>query len=172
MKFVRLPLAAAAALCAMSLSAFAGPGHDHPAVQRALGHLKGGPASLAADVADAGDDFQPRDLVTDRNGHEHVRFDRTFRGLPVIGGDVVVHSDDKGRLKHFSRTLNGKFNLDTSASLSEDAALSYARSLFAGPDFYSGFWLVEAPSDAAALDLARRGSKACNRRVELRPLLG
>lgn len=132
MKFVRLPLAAAAALCAMSFSAFAGPGHDHPAVQRALGHLKGGPASLAADVADAGDDFQPRDLVTDRNGHEHVRFDRTFRGLPVIGGDVVVHSDDKGRLKHFSRTLNGKFNLDTSASLNEDAALSYARSLFAG----------------------------------------
>ena len=53
-----------------------------------------------------------------------------------------------------------------------DHGVASARSLFDGPDFYSGFWLVEAPSDAAALELARRGSKACNRRVELRPLLG
>lgn len=45
------------------------------------------------------------------------------------------------------------------------------RSLFDGPDAYSGFWLVEAPSDAVALELATRGSRACNRRVELRPLL-
>jgi hypothetical protein len=47
-----------------------------------------------------------------------------------------------------------------------------AGSLFDGPDFYSGFWLIEAPSDDVALDLARRGSRACGRRVELRPLLG
>jgi hypothetical protein len=36
----------------------------------------------------------------------------------------------------------------------------------------SGFWLIDAPDIATAQDLARRGSRACNRKVELRPLLG
>ena len=64
MKFVRLPLAAAAALCAMSLSAFAGPGHDHPAVQRA-GPPEGRSGLLAADVAGRWRRLPARDLVTD-----------------------------------------------------------------------------------------------------------
>lgn len=34
-----------------------------------------------------------------------------------------------------------------------------------------GFWIVEAPHLDAALKLAAGGSKACNRRVELRPFL-
>jgi hypothetical protein len=36
----------------------------------------------------------------------------------------------------------------------------------------SGFWLIDAPDIATAQELARRGSRACNRKVELRPLLG
>jgi hypothetical protein len=35
----------------------------------------------------------------------------------------------------------------------------------------AGFWIVEAPHLDAALRLAAMGSKSCNRRVELRPLL-
>ena len=34
-----------------------------------------------------------------------------------------------------------------------------------------GFWIVEAPHLDVALGLAAEGSKACNRRVELRPIL-
>jgi hypothetical protein len=45
-------------------------------------------------------------------------------------------------------------------------------SLFDAEEFYSGFWLIEADSEAQALELALAGSKACNRRVELRPYLG
>jgi hypothetical protein len=45
-------------------------------------------------------------------------------------------------------------------------------SLFDAQEFYSGFWLVEADSEAQALELALAGSQACNRRVELRPYLG
>lgn len=45
------------------------------------------------------------------------------------------------------------------------------RSLFEGPDSYSGFWLIEADSDEVAEQLAMEGSWACNRRVELRPYL-
>jgi hypothetical protein len=44
--------------------------------------------------------------------------------------------------------------------------------LHESPEFVSGFWLVTAPDLEAARVLAAAGSKACNRRVELRPLLG
>ena len=36
----------------------------------------------------------------------------------------------------------------------------------------AGFWIIEAPHLDVALRLAALGSKHCNRRVELRPLLG
>jgi len=45
-------------------------------------------------------------------------------------------------------------------------------SLQTGPEHYSGFWLIQADSREAALKLAAAGSKACNRRVELRAFLG
>ena len=34
-----------------------------------------------------------------------------------------------------------------------------------------GFWIIEAPHLDAALRLAAGGSKSCNRRIELRPVL-
>lgn len=36
----------------------------------------------------------------------------------------------------------------------------------------SGFWLIQAPDRATAEALAAEGSKACNRRVEVRAFLG
>src|SRR5499427_10268860 len=36
----------------------------------------------------------------------------------------------------------------------------------------AGFWIIEAPHLDVALRLAAGGSRACNRRVELRPILG
>lgn len=54
----------------------------------------------------------------------------------------------------------------------DDADLVYSGSLFTDSEHYSGFWLIEAESDSLALALAKGGSKACNRKVELRPYLG
>ena len=36
----------------------------------------------------------------------------------------------------------------------------------------AGFWIIEAADLDVALKLAAEGSKACNRKVEVRPLLG
>jgi hypothetical protein len=44
--------------------------------------------------------------------------------------------------------------------------------LFDQVENYSGFWLIEVPNVEIARELAFEGSKACNRKVELRPLLG
>jgi hypothetical protein len=38
--------------------------------------------------------------------------------------------------------------------------------------FYSGFWIISAKDATEAEDIAARASNACNREVELRPLLG
>lgn len=38
-------------------------------------------------------------------------------------------------------------------------------------EFLAGFWVMEAPDLDVALALAAEGSKACNRRVEVRPFL-
>ena len=38
-------------------------------------------------------------------------------------------------------------------------------------EYLAGFWIVEVPDLDAALELATGGSKACNRKVEVRPFL-
>jgi hypothetical protein len=38
-------------------------------------------------------------------------------------------------------------------------------------EFLAGFWIIEAPDLDVALKLATEGSKHCNRKVEVRPLL-
>jgi hypothetical protein len=38
-------------------------------------------------------------------------------------------------------------------------------------EWLSGFWIIEAGDLDVALELAAAGSKACNRRVEVRPFL-
>jgi len=44
-------------------------------------------------------------------------------------------------------------------------------SLHAGTEFRSGFWIIEAEDIETALRVAGEGSRACNRRVEVRALL-
>ena len=39
-------------------------------------------------------------------------------------------------------------------------------------EYLAGFWIIEAPDLDVALKLAAEGSKACNRKVEVRPFNG
>ena len=54
----------------------------------------------------------------------------------------------------------------------DHAGMVSNRSLFAGHEHYSGFWLIQCESGEQAQQLALEGSRACHRKVELRPLLG
>jgi hypothetical protein len=38
-------------------------------------------------------------------------------------------------------------------------------------EYLAGFWIIEAPDLDVALKLAADGSKACNRKIEVRPFL-
>jgi hypothetical protein len=51
------------------------------------------------------------------------------------------------------------------------SGITFSGSLQNSPDFYSGFWIIESESIDEANELAKAGSAACNRRVELRRFL-
>ncbi|MFD6921782.1 M4 family metallopeptidase [Streptomyces sp. NPDC059944] len=44
-----------------------------------------------------GDTLRAKDVMTDPDGKQHVRFVRAHQGLPVLGGDLVVHLDARSR---------------------------------------------------------------------------
>ncbi|GAA1275674.1 M4 family metallopeptidase [Kitasatospora nipponensis] len=44
-----------------------------------------------------------KDAVVDANGNRHLRYDRTYAGLPVLGGDLIVHQDSNGLTKSVDR---------------------------------------------------------------------
>jgi hypothetical protein len=52
-----------------------------------------------------------------------------------------------------------------------DANIDTDTPLFTEKENFTGFWLIQAESYEAAKELAFAGSKACNRKVELRALL-
>ena len=49
-----------------------------------------------------GEKLVVKDVITDADGSTHVRYDRTFDGLRVIGGDLVSHRDNAGTIQSVS----------------------------------------------------------------------
>ncbi|MGP8296882.1 M4 family metallopeptidase [Streptomyces inhibens] len=49
------------------------------------------------------DTLKAVDTLIDRDGKQHVRFIRTHRGLPVLGGDLVVHLTAKSAYESVTR---------------------------------------------------------------------
>lgn len=99
-------------------------------VGRALELVRSHPLATRSSVHDQ---YVARDVIVDRDGTEHVRFDRTYAGLPVIGGDVVVHSRN-GRHQSTSVTQSAALNLRTQPTLTPDDA-----TVIAGMEFGSDF---------------------------------
>ena len=75
------------------------------------------------------------DVVRQRNrhvdglGHEHVRFDRIYRGLPVHGGDFVVHTSARED-ETFSAMLNSSIPVSQLPQLQASEAASAAKQTF------------------------------------------
>ncbi|WP_126284010.1 M4 family metallopeptidase [Burkholderia stagnalis] len=114
------------AISLASFGAFAQAGDQQAPVDRALQLIQQNPAAFSVAAGHAartlkfaaapagalveGDQFKVHDVVVDPDGTEHVRFDRFYSGLPVIGGDVVVHSN-QGKLKQASLTQPAPIDL-------------------------------------------------------------
>ena len=53
----------------------------------------------------------------------------------------------------------------------DDAGIITDGPLHKTEEYMSGFWVINAPDDETALRLATEGSKACNRKVQLRSFI-
>ncbi|MFH9707312.1 M4 family metallopeptidase [Streptomyces luteogriseus] len=52
-----------------------------------------------------------RDVVVDEDGTRHVRYDRTYHRLPVLGGDFVLHLNPDGTYRGTSRATKSALAL-------------------------------------------------------------
>lgn len=93
------------------------------AVARAKAAISENLGTLRATGADK---FLVRDVIVDADGTSHVRMDRTIGGLPVRGGDVVVHQTVQGAWKGASLTLSKSANVDRTPKLSGATAVTKA----------------------------------------------
>ena len=105
--------ATAATLLAAALSPAAGAA-ERPTRATALDHA----ASVLADRASAlgltsAQRTKVRDVIVDADGTQHVRYDRTYRQLPVLGGDFVVHLAPDGAYKSSSRATRAAISLSS-----------------------------------------------------------
>ena len=71
------------------------------------------------------DDLALRRMNVDADGNRHFRYTQTFDGLPVVGGDLVVHVDVKGAVFSVNGTARGDISPELgSAAISEAVASS------------------------------------------------
>ncbi|MFD7293303.1 M4 family metallopeptidase [Streptomyces sp. NPDC059897] len=54
-----------------------------------------------------------RDVITDPDGARHIRYDRTYGQLPVLGGDFVVHEAADGTYEGTDRAVSGSVSVPT-----------------------------------------------------------
>lgn len=98
-------------------------------------------------------------------------------------GEELAGPDEMAAIDEFNERLQSQGHWITAAGIhhGKNATVIDNRggkgivtsgSLYDHPEHYSGFWLVEAPNKEVALELAAQGSRACNRKVELRAYLG
>ncbi len=123
-----LSLAVASGL-AMSSPADAARNQKSAVISRANTMING-PAANTVRRANA-DAFKASDAIVDADGTEHVRFQRSYHGLPVIGGDFVVHSRN-GQVGKISQTLKTSARPGITPRINRDQAIVEAGTRFGG----------------------------------------
>ena len=113
---------------AVSGSADAAGNQRSAAIARANA-LIAAPASQAAIRRAPADSFIARDAIVDADGTEHVRYQRNYQGLPVIGGDFVVQSRN-GKVGKVSQTLRSAARPSLKPVVTSDQAIVEAGSRF------------------------------------------
>ncbi|CAL9294944.1 M4 family metallopeptidase [Streptomyces sp. SudanB182_2057] len=64
-----------------------------------------------------------KDVVKDADGTVHTRYERTYAGLPVLGGDLVVATDTAGKTMEVARATNATLKVaGLTPAVSEAAA--------------------------------------------------
>ncbi|MET9549748.1 M4 family metallopeptidase [Streptomyces sp. NPDC006627] len=73
-----------------------------------------------------------RDVTKDRDGTVHTRYERTYDGLPVLGGDLIVDTAKSGKTEGVTKAAKARLkgidmSAEVKASAAEKQALSAAK---------------------------------------------
>lgn len=82
-------------------------------------------------------DTSVSDVIVDKDGAQHVRYDRTYHQLPVLGGDFVVHMAPDGTYRSADRATSAAISLPSttpkvSAPKAADVAVNALRAATLG----------------------------------------
>jgi Zn-dependent metalloprotease len=123
-----------AALAVAGIAVTTGPANAAPSPKAAPAALAAqSAASLVASRAAAlhaspDDAFVAHSVISTRDGLQYVPYDRTYKGLPVYGGDFVVVTNSAGKVLSTASAQDKVLNLATTASQSAAQAATIARS--------------------------------------------
>ncbi|GAB2800556.1 M4 family metallopeptidase [Streptomyces daliensis] len=141
-------LVATAALVAAGVTAGtanAGPGPQESAFQQGAlpAQLSAGqhadlvktadaPAAKAADAEALGlgpkEKLHVKDVIKNKDGATHTRYERTYDGLPVLGGDLVVHKAKSGKRTGVTKATKAEITVaSTTAAASKKPATPKAK---------------------------------------------
>ncbi len=124
---------AGVAAAPIGASAATQAGDPSPASTRAgliAGEQRQAPAVAQALGLGSGEQLKVKDAFTDANGTTHVRYTRTYDGLRVVGGDLVVHESKPGKVVGVDKAFAGKLSVpSTTPSVSAATAESRGQSL-------------------------------------------
>jgi len=113
----RLATAGVAAGAATLLAATLAPtahAADRPSRTTAIANAASALVAHAAGLGlTAAEDTSVRDVIVDADGTQHVRYDRTYRQLPVLGGDFVVHLAPNGSYRSADRATRSAISLSS-----------------------------------------------------------
>ncbi|MFR9774941.1 M4 family metallopeptidase [Micromonospora sp. MS34] len=120
------------------------------AFTRAVAQLK---AHSGSALVAAGQTFTLQNVLTDTDGTEHVRLHRYQDGLPVLGGDTVVHLGKGNTWRGASQTLAAAPTRGARAKVSEAAAsrTALAASTAAGATIDGSQLVYDADGASTAL---------------------
>ncbi|MBB5872538.1 Zn-dependent metalloprotease/subtilisin-like proprotein convertase family protein [Allocatelliglobosispora scoriae] len=79
-----------------------------------------------------GETYTVKRAESDANGSAHVRYNRSYNGLRVSGGDFIIHTAPDGSFKSSSVGLATPLTISTAAKVTPTAAAKAAKAAFTG----------------------------------------
>jgi Zn-dependent metalloprotease len=61
-------------------------------------------------------ELRVKDVVKNRDGSTHTRYEQVYAGLPVLGGQVIVHRGPEGAVDDVDKAVKAKIALPTTAA--------------------------------------------------------
>ncbi|MGW4897446.1 M4 family metallopeptidase, partial [Kitasatospora sp. NPDC004240] len=133
---------------------------DTPAVAEQPSALAANRAQLIAAAEQQGASLAPaiglggqekliaKDVVKDADGSQHLRYERTYAGLPVLGGDLIVHLAPNGATKGVDRATEASLDgVGTTPKLAAPKAQEAALAAGSGASVEAAPRLVVFASD-------------------------